>query len=172
MQHDSSLLCCKLGPRVPRGAAMAGQQPAQPHRRQQSLPRKLEQLQREGRFGAPPFTAVPPSGLLPIEGLVDEAGDLKSEGRGLAASKPAGSLLRQGTAGARGAARPTTHPRCPPNPYAGVVLLGFTRDGSHLISYTTQPVAAADAQDGYCLQLWRFQPGARCARLWSVPLFR
>lgn len=53
-----------------------------------------------------------------------------------------------------------------------VVLLGFTRDGLHLVSYTTQPVAAADGQEGYCLQLWSFSPGARCRRLFNVPLFR
>ncbi|KAL4859348.1 hypothetical protein ACK3TF_000466 [Chlorella vulgaris] len=52
------------------------------------------------------------------------------------------------------------------------ILLGFTRDGGHLLSYTTQRVAAADGQEGYCLQLWRYQPGQRCRRLWSVPLFR
>lgn len=57
-------------------------------------------------------------------------------------------------------------------PPAGAVLLGFTRDGCHLVSYTTQPVAAADGQEGYSLQLWSFAPGARCRRLWSVPLFR
>lgn len=52
------------------------------------------------------------------------------------------------------------------------MLLGFTRDGCHLLSYTSQPVAAADAAEGYALQLWRFEPGQRSRRLWSVPLFR
>ncbi len=57
-------------------------------------------------------------------------------------------------------------------PFAGAVLLGFTRDGCHLLSYTSQPVAAADGAEGYALQLWRFETGQRCRRLWSVPLFR
>ncbi|PSC76438.1 hypothetical protein C2E20_0265 [Micractinium conductrix] len=52
------------------------------------------------------------------------------------------------------------------------VLLGFTRDGCHLVSYTVHPVAAADGVDGYSLQLWSFHQGQRCRRLWSVPLFR
>ena len=52
------------------------------------------------------------------------------------------------------------------------MLLGFTRDGCHLVSYTVHPVAAADGVDGYSLQLWSFHQGQRCRRLWSVPLFR
>jgi hypothetical protein len=143
----------------------AEQQQALPSRQHQSLPRKLEHLQRTGRFASPPFSAVPPSGLLPIEGLVDESADLKSECWCLAWLQPS---CKQGSE-CSSATPPTATCRCL---VAAVVLLGFTRDGGHLVSYTTQPVAAADAQDGYCLQLWRFQPGVRCIRLWSVPLFR
>ena len=61
-------------------------------------------------------------------------------------------------ASARAATRPAptcgcTHlPRLLPR-HAGAVLLGFTRDGCHLVSYTTQPVAAADGQEGYSLQV-------------------
>ena len=44
------------------------------------------------------------------------------------------------------------------------VLLGFTRSGDHLISYTS-------GEDGWHLQLWIFTPGMRCKRLYKVPLF-
>lgn len=44
-----------------------------------SLPHKLEALQRCGRAGAPLFTAVPLSGRVPIEEVLDDAAELKSE---------------------------------------------------------------------------------------------
>jgi len=44
------------------------------------------------------------------------------------------------------------------------VLLGFTRSGDHLVSYTS-------GEDGWQLQLWSFTPGMRCKRLYNVPLF-
>ena len=43
------------------------------------------------------------------------------------------------------------------------VLLGFTRSGDRLVSYT--------GEDGWHLQLWSFTPGRRCRRLYNVPLF-
>ena len=46
-----------------------------------SLPRKLEALQRSGRAGAPLFTAVPLSGRVPIEDVLDEAAEMKSAPR-------------------------------------------------------------------------------------------
>lgn len=143
-----------------------------PRRRLQPLPHKLEQLQRCGR--APPlFTAVPHSGLTPIEAMLDEASDLKSE-----KFVEFRRRFQRSSAFGSPACPPSCYPQHPqptvatPLPSAGVVLLGFTRDGCHLVSYTTQPAAAADGQDGYSLQLWSFAPGARCRRLWSVPLFR
>ncbi len=54
----------------------------------------------------------------------------------------------------------------------GCILLGFTRDGGHLVSYTSTPVAAADGKEGCCLQLWSFHRSAPCRKLWNVPLFR
>ena len=49
------------------------------------------------------------------------------------------------------------------------VLLGFTADGEHLVSY-----AALDGARRYELQIWTFRPGAntRCKLLASVPLFQ
>ena len=47
------------------------------------------------------------------------------------------------------------------------VILGFSRGGGHLLSYT-----AADGREGYGLQLWAFARHEPCRRLWSVPLFR
>lgn len=144
---------------------------AVPGRPAPSLPRKLEALQRCGRSGAPLFTAVPLSGRVPIEDVLDDACELKSE-------------LEQGDGPLSGSqalpvqAAPASRPPVPvqaslPCPdLAGAVLLGFTRDGCHLLSYTSQPVAAADAAEGYALQLWRFETGQRSRRLWSVPLFR
>ena len=44
------------------------------------------------------------------------------------------------------------------------VLLGFTRSGDHLVSYTS-------GEDGWHLQLWSFAPGMRCKRLYNVPIF-
>ena len=55
---------------------------------------------------------------------------------------------------------------------AGCIILGFTRDGNHVISYTTGGVAAGLGQPGLCLQLWAFCAGRRLRRAWSVPLFR
>ncbi|KAK9803572.1 hypothetical protein WJX72_001301 [[Myrmecia] bisecta] len=52
------------------------------------------------------------------------------------------------------------------------VLLGFTRDGDHLISYTSTPVAAADNLEGYHLQVWRFSMTDRIERLSNIPLFQ
>lgn len=133
-----------------------------------SLPHKLEALQRCGRAG-PLFTAVPHSGLTPIEDVVDAAGDLKSE----RACEEMQGFGQGPFARCRNADCRTPRPSALPPPHPlGVVLLGFTRDGAHLVSYTTQPVAATDGQEGYCLQLWSFTPGARCRRLWSAPLFR
>lgn len=43
-----------------------------------SLPHKLEALQRCGRAGAPLFTAVPLSGRMSIEDMLDEAAEMKS----------------------------------------------------------------------------------------------
>lgn len=138
-----------------------------------SLPHKLEALQRSGRAWAPLFTAVPLSGRVPIEDVLDEAAEMKSA--------PGWNRWRLGCFCAicwRLAACLPPPRECipaPPHttlPCAGAVLLGFTRDGGHLVSYTSQPVAAADGAEGYALQLWRFEPGQRCRRLWSVPLFR
>ena len=44
------------------------------------------------------------------------------------------------------------------------ILLGFTRSGDHLVSYTT-------GEDGWHLQLWSFDPGRRCRRLYNIPIF-
>ena len=44
------------------------------------------------------------------------------------------------------------------------ILPGFTRCGEHLVSYMT-------GEDGWHLQLWSFDPGRRCKRLYNVPLF-
>lgn len=52
------------------------------------------------------------------------------------------------------------------------VLLGFSRDGTKLLSYTNQPTVASDGQGGWCLQIWDFRPGRRTRRLYNVPLFR
>lgn len=52
------------------------------------------------------------------------------------------------------------------------IILGFTRGGAHLLSYTSAPTAAADGHEGCALQLWAFELGAPCRKLWSVPLFR
>lgn len=52
---------------------------AAPGRSAPSLPRKLEALQRCGRAGAPLFTAVPLWGRVPIEDVLDDACELKSE---------------------------------------------------------------------------------------------
>lgn len=153
------------------------QQQQQPKKRPHpSLPHQLEHLQRTGRrpTAAAPFLAVPHSCLTPIEAALDVEGDLKSERllwfQTLMCSWAAHDCCRctchlSHHAAAAAATAPARLP-------AGAILLGFTRDGCHLLSYTTQPVAAADSQEGYCLQLWSFQRGARCRRLWNVPLFR
>lgn len=52
------------------------------------------------------------------------------------------------------------------------VLLGFSRCGNFLMSYTTSPVAAADGLEGYCLQVWSFLNDSPCRKLWNIPLFR
>lgn len=54
----------------------------------------------------------------------------------------------------------------------GCIILGFTRDGHHLVSYTTSGVAAAAGAHGFSLQLWAFGPSGRLRRAWSAPLFR
>ncbi len=46
------------------------------------------------------------------------------------------------------------------------VLLGFTADGDHLVSY-----AALDGGRRYELQMWTFRPRTRCTLVASVPLF-
>ena len=46
------------------------------------------------------------------------------------------------------------------------VLLGFTADGEHLVSY-----AALDGARRYELQIWTFRPRTRCELVASVPLF-
>lgn len=46
------------------------------------------------------------------------------------------------------------------------VLLGFTADGEHLVSY-----AALDGARRYELQIWTFKPRTRCELVASVPLF-
>jgi hypothetical protein len=48
-------------------------------RQQLSLPHRLRQLQLEGSFAGPLFAAVPPSGQVPIEAVLDEVCDMKSE---------------------------------------------------------------------------------------------
>lgn len=45
------------------------------------------------------------------------------------------------------------------------VLLGFTADGDHLVSYS------ASGESGYALQIWRFRVGARATLLATTPLF-
>ena len=44
------------------------------------------------------------------------------------------------------------------------VLLGFTSDGDHLVSYSA-------SESGYALQIWRFRVGARATLLATTPLF-
>ena len=46
------------------------------------------------------------------------------------------------------------------------VLLGFTADGEHLVSY-----AALDGARRYELQIWTFRPHTTCSLVASVPLF-
>ena len=62
-------------------SAQAGMKAAAkaPARGQRALPRRLLQLETEGRLAAPPFTSVPHSCLARIDDVLDEAGDLKSE---------------------------------------------------------------------------------------------
>ncbi len=47
-------------------------------RLQASLPHRLDELQRRGRVAGQLFSAVPHSGLTPIESVLDEACELKS----------------------------------------------------------------------------------------------
>ena len=47
------------------------------------------------------------------------------------------------------------------------VLLGFTADGDHLVSYS----AEGGENFSFELQIWKFQPGARARLLATTPLF-
>lgn len=60
----------------------------------------------------------------------------------------------------------------PHNAATECIILGFTRDGHHLISYSLHPSSPVDNPgSGLYLQLWRFHPPAPCSLVFETPLF-
>ncbi|CAD7698730.1 unnamed protein product [Ostreobium quekettii] len=53
----------------------------------------------------------------------------------------------------------------------GCVLLGFSDNGEYLISYSHSPLVESEWQEGYHMQLWRFNPCQRAKLRREFPLF-